>query len=129
MTSGIAASRPSAVANSASAMPGATTASVVFFVTAIDWKLFMMPQTVPNRPTNGAVEPMVASEGRCRSSTSTSRSIVSSMNRVVRPLGELAVELVQGGPGPEGALEGVGLALEAEEPQALLEDHRPAPQR
>ena len=22
---------------------------------------FMMPQTVPNRPTNGAVEPMVAS--------------------------------------------------------------------
>ena len=24
-------------------------------------KLFMMPQTVPNRPTNGAVAPMVAS--------------------------------------------------------------------
>jgi len=24
-------------------------------------KLFMMPQTVPNRPTNGAVAPIVAS--------------------------------------------------------------------
>ncbi|MCY1180226.1 hypothetical protein D9M73_206570 [compost metagenome] len=28
---------------------------------AMPMKLFMMPHTVPNRPTNGAVEPMVAS--------------------------------------------------------------------
>lgn len=43
--------RPTAVANSASAIPGATTAREVFFDAAIDWKLDMMPQTVPNRPT------------------------------------------------------------------------------
>ena len=41
-------------------MPGATTARLVFFDAAIAGKLFMMPQTVPNRPTNGAVEPTVA---------------------------------------------------------------------
>ena len=41
-------------------MPGATTASEVFLVSAIAWKLFMMPQTVPNRPMNGAVEPTEA---------------------------------------------------------------------
>ena len=48
------------MANSDSAMPGATTARLVFFAAAIEEKLFMMPQTVPNRPTNGAVEPTVA---------------------------------------------------------------------
>ena len=30
--------------------PGATTARDVFLEAAIDWKLVMMPQTVPNRP-------------------------------------------------------------------------------
>ena len=60
MTAGIAATRPSAVANSDSAMPGATTARLVFLAAAIDWKLFMMPHTVPNSPTKGAVEPTVA---------------------------------------------------------------------
>src|SRR5712691_8467730 len=53
MVAGMAATRPIAVANSASAMPGATTASEVFFEAAIDWKLVMMPQTVPNRPMKG----------------------------------------------------------------------------
>src|SRR5258706_514699 len=38
-------------------MPGATTASEEFFEAAIDWKLDMMPQTVPNRPTNGPAHP------------------------------------------------------------------------
>ncbi len=38
-------------------MPGATTASEVFFEAAIDWKLVMMPQTVPNRPMKGPAEP------------------------------------------------------------------------
>ena len=45
-------------------MPGATTDSEVLLVAAIDWNEFMMPQTVPNRPMNGAVEPTVASTPR-----------------------------------------------------------------
>jgi MotA/TolQ/ExbB proton channel family len=42
------------------AMPGATTARLVVCSFEMPMKLFMMPQTVPNRPTNGAVAPMVA---------------------------------------------------------------------
>src|SRR5229473_1042733 len=71
----MAAIRPMAVANSASAMPGATTASEVFLEAAIDWKLDMMPQTVPNRPTKGPAEPTVASTRSRRSSRSTSRAM------------------------------------------------------
>ena len=41
-------------------MPGATTASDVLFCAAIDVKLRMIPQTVPNRPTKGATAPTVA---------------------------------------------------------------------
>ena len=59
-TAGIAATRPSAVASSASAMPGATTARLVVCTFEMPMKLFMMPQTVPNRPTKGAVAPTVA---------------------------------------------------------------------
>jgi len=44
-------------------MPGATTARLVFLAAAIAWKLFMMPQTVPKRPTKGDVEPTVARNG------------------------------------------------------------------
>src|ERR1700716_3269417 len=61
MTAGIAAARPNAVASSASAMPGATTARLVVCDFEMPMKLFMMPQTVPNSPTNGDVAPMVAS--------------------------------------------------------------------
>ncbi len=43
-------------------MPGATTASEVFFDWAIWPKLFMMPHTVPNRPTKVALAPTVAEE-------------------------------------------------------------------
>ena len=43
-----------AVASSASAMPGATTARLVDFEPAIAWNEVMMPTTVPNRPMNGA---------------------------------------------------------------------------
>src|SRR6185437_7328522 len=75
MVAGMAAIRPMAVANSASAMPGATTDSEVFFDAAIDWKLDMMPQTVPNRPTKGLAEPTVASTRSLRSSRSISRAI------------------------------------------------------
>jgi hypothetical protein len=67
------------VANKASAMPGATTARLVFLLLAIDWKLVMMPHTVPNRPTKGAVEPTVARKVSRRSSRSTSREMVTSM--------------------------------------------------
>ena len=41
-------------------MPGATTARLVVCAFEMPMKLFMMPQTVPNSPTNGAVEPIVA---------------------------------------------------------------------
>ena len=60
ITAGIAANNPKAVANSASAIPGATIARLVFLEIAIDWKEFIIPQTVPNNPINGAVEPTVA---------------------------------------------------------------------
>ena len=60
ITAGIAANKPKAVANSASAMPGATIAKLVFLEIAIDWKEFIIPHTVPNKPINGAVDPTVA---------------------------------------------------------------------
>ncbi|CAH1657327.1 conserved exported hypothetical protein [Hyphomicrobiales bacterium] len=60
ITAGMAATRPMAVASNASAMPGATTARFVVFDFAMPMNEFMMPQTVPNRPTKGAVAPMVA---------------------------------------------------------------------
>src|ERR1700709_2279960 len=49
MTAGIAATRPIAVASKASAIPGATTARLVVCAFEMPMKLFMMPQTVPNR--------------------------------------------------------------------------------
>ena len=59
-TAGIAAKSPKAVANKASAIPGATIARLVFLEIAIDWNEFIIPQTVPNNPMNGAVDPIVA---------------------------------------------------------------------
>ena len=44
----------------ASAIPGATIARLVFLDIAIDWNEFIIPQTVPNRPIKGAVDPIVA---------------------------------------------------------------------
>ena len=41
-------------------MPGATTARLVVCDFEMPMKLFMMPHTVPNSPTNGAIAPMVA---------------------------------------------------------------------
>src|SRR5450830_621730 len=72
-TAGIAANRPMAVAISASAMPGATTASVACWTLARPRKAFMMPQTVPSRPMYGETEPTEARKARCDSSTSISR--------------------------------------------------------
>ena len=59
-TAGMAAKSPMAVASSASAMPGATTARLVVLVFDMPIKLSMIPQTVPKRPTKGAVAPIVA---------------------------------------------------------------------
>ena len=56
-------------------MPGATVARETLFMEAMDWKLCIMPQTVPNRPMNGAVLAAVAS----KASEDLSRDISSSM--------------------------------------------------
>src|SRR5437588_4839611 len=68
-------------------MPGATTARLVVWASEMPMNEFMMPQTVPNRPTNGAVEPMVAStpvpRAICRdiaASTRSSRSATRSLS-------------------------------------------------
>ena len=53
-------SRPRAVANNASAIPGATIAKLVFLEIAIDWNEFIIPHTVTNSPIKGAVDPTVA---------------------------------------------------------------------
>ena len=60
-TAGMAAASPNAVASSASAIPGATTARFVVCDFDMPMKLFMMPHTVPNRPTKGEVAPTVVS--------------------------------------------------------------------
>src|ERR1019366_3295028 len=57
----MATSRPNAVVTRASEIPPATGPMPEDFWVAICWKAFRMPTTVPNRPTNGAVAPMVAS--------------------------------------------------------------------
>src|SRR6516164_7180500 len=80
----MAATRPIAVANNASAMPGATTASEVFCDAAIDWKLVMIPATVPNSPINGPAEPTVASTKSRRSICSTSRAMATSITFSMR---------------------------------------------
>ena len=48
------------MANSASEIPGATTASDEFSCAPIWKNEFMIPQTVPNKPMKGATEPVVA---------------------------------------------------------------------
>src|SRR5688572_21905283 len=60
MTAGMAAARPAAVAISASAIPGATTARLVEPAALISRNELMIPHTVPNSPTNGAMLAVVA---------------------------------------------------------------------
>ena len=79
MTAGMAANRPMAVANNASAIPGATTARLEFCSAAMAAKLRMMPHTVPNRPMNGATEPVVARKFRRLARRSVSAAIVASI--------------------------------------------------
>ena len=75
-----------AVANNASAMPGATTASVVSWRAAIAENEFMMPHTVPNSPMNGAVAPTVARNPSWRSRPSVSRMMVTDIALSMRSL-------------------------------------------
>src|SRR6185436_4170217 len=70
-----------AVAISASAMPGATMASVACCTPPSATKALMMPHTVPNRPTYGLVEPMVA---RLASPSSMRSSSLSWPTRMAR---------------------------------------------
>src|SRR5580765_4149702 len=63
MTAGMAATRPMAVATSASAMPGATVARLAAPFAPMLRNEFMMPHTVPNRPMNGAALAVVPSSG------------------------------------------------------------------
>ena len=49
-----------AVAIKASEIPGATTDRLATPVAPMPWKEFIIPQTVPKRPTKGAVAPVVA---------------------------------------------------------------------
>ena len=84
MTAGMAASRPIAVASSASAMPGATTARLVDFEPAMAWNEVMMPTTVPNRPMKGAAEPMVARKRAGAPRRSISRASATSIALSIR---------------------------------------------
>ena len=78
----MAAAKPKAVASSASAIPGATTARLVVREREIPIKAFMIPQTVPNNPTKGAVAPTEASRpvppASCREKAISSRRSCSS---------------------------------------------------
>ena len=65
-TAGIATKMPSAVETSASAMPPETAAIPPDPVAAMLWNALMIPTTVPKRPMNGAVEPIVARSPRPR---------------------------------------------------------------
>ena len=80
----MAAARPTAVANRASAIDGATTARLVFFSTAIAWKACMMPQTVPKRPMKGEAVATMASEPRPSSTRALSRAMMESSARSMR---------------------------------------------
>ena len=80
----MAAKSPSPVASKASAIPGATTAKLVFCCSAISIKAFIIPHTVPNKPIKGAVDPIVARivNPDCRSSAS--RTTATSIERSIR---------------------------------------------
>ncbi len=80
----MAAARPMAVANSASAIEGATTVRLVFFCAAIAWKAVMIPQTVPNRPMKGEAVATMASRLRPSSTRCASRAMTLSSTRSMR---------------------------------------------
>src|SRR5690349_13859528 len=67
ITAGIAAARPAAVVIRASEMPGATARRVAAPAVPSPWNASIIPQTVPNKPTNGVTAAVMASHGRLRS--------------------------------------------------------------
>ena len=71
--------RPRAVANSASAMPGATTVRLVSPRAAMSRNEFMIPMTVPSRPMKGVEEAMIASVDSPVSIRSVSRLTATSI--------------------------------------------------
>src|SRR6478735_1893866 len=92
MTAGMAATRPIAVASSASAMPGATTARFVVCDFEMPMKLFMMPHTVPKRPAdirasrsaaarNDGRMPSLAPSAICASASERASAILFSAER------------------------------------------------
>src|ERR1700730_2436604 len=93
MTAGIAATSPKAVASSASAMPGATTARLVVCDFEMPIKLFMMPHTVPNSPTKGEVAPMVASSPMPSRIRRASARTISAKLDAARSLMPLSLEI------------------------------------
>src|SRR5581483_4260766 len=64
MTAGIATNKPAAVVISASAMPGPTARRLAAPAEPSPINASMIPQTVPNSPTNGVTDPVVASQLR-----------------------------------------------------------------
>src|ERR1700745_878460 len=128
MTAGIAAARPMAVASSASAMPGATTARFVVWALEMPMKLFMMPHTVPNRPTKGAVEPIVA---RMPVPRETRRLMSISMRSSWRAsaVAQVFVRLSDRRRFVENAEIATHLAAGAAQFQRLGEEHRPGDDR
>ena len=92
-------------------MPGATTARLVVCALEMPTKLSMMPHTVPNNPTNGAVAPMVARmpEPRAilrlaaismRSSCQATRSLSPSARRLAEKRISLAAACIKCATGP-----------------------------
>ena len=72
MAAGMAANRPTAVAISASEMPGPTARRLVLPCWPRSRNARMMPSTVPNSPMNGVTDAVVASQFMLRSSLASS---------------------------------------------------------
>src|SRR5580704_8886226 len=132
----MAATRPIAVANSASAMPGATTDSDVFCDAAIDWKLVMMPATVPNSPMKGPAEPTVASTKSRRSMCSISRAMATSITfsiRICKPAKDFAcpsrLRFHSRLAGPNRLLKLLAGLANARKQKGLVDGDRPHPDR
>ena len=82
----MAAARPMAVANRASAMAGATVVRLVLPAAAMLSKAFMMPHTVPNRPMKGEAVATTDSTPRPFSIFWLSRAMTESSARSIRAI-------------------------------------------
>jgi hypothetical protein len=80
-------------------------------------KLFMIPQTVPNRPTKGAVEPMVASRLSTAATMSARFPVISPYGNLRDRDGDVVDRIVDG-----GYFENDGLATAADIADALKDE-------